>query len=159
MVQGAFIQGLSRKLARRYLPTYLVGGVINPVLALLHIAIQRFSDASQISKNTRVHGIIGIPLKPWLHLVWPASAVATYSSRPNLRRTRASWLQFGPNLSSAVVQHGPWHVWAQVGLNMRNLVLCEGIWLRNWAQDINSKWQPQSCAATVFFWHTANNNV
>ena len=39
MVQRPFMKGWSRKLARRYLPTYLVGGFINPVLALSHLVL------------------------------------------------------------------------------------------------------------------------
>ena len=42
----------------------------------------------------------------------------------------------GSNLGPTGVQHGAtWHVWMQVGLSIRNLVLCGGLWCQSWAQD------------------------
>ena len=42
-----------------------------------------------------------------------------------------SWLQLGPKLGSNMAQRE--HVWTQIGLNVRNLVLCGGICRGSWA--------------------------
>ena len=67
---------------------------------------------------------------------WPKVGPNRSQLGPNLVLTCADSGQLartGPNLSPAWFQH----VWTQVGLNMRNLVLCGGIWHRSWAQDRN----------------------
>ena len=59
---------------------------------------------------------------------WPSLALSWAEQEV----TWASWLKLGPNWGSNMAQLG--HVWAQVGLSMRNLV-CGSIWHQSWAQD------------------------
>ena len=69
------------------------------------------------------------PNQSRLGQTWPSLELLRWVNRrpfrPNLRRTRASWLQLGASLSQLqpnMVQRG--HFWTQIGLTIRNLALC-----------------------------------